>query len=45
MRDLLLGRTPVFWLRDPALLAVASAVVVLVFFTAHRIGNRFRALL
>ncbi len=45
MRDLLLGRTPVFWLRDPALLAVASAVVVLVFFTAHRIENRFRALL
>ncbi len=45
VRDLLLGRTPVFWLRDPALLAVASAVAVLVFFTAHRIENRFRALL
>ncbi|SDB65782.1 trimeric intracellular cation channel family protein [Belnapia rosea] len=45
VRDLLLGRTPVFWLRDPALLAVASAVAVLVFFTAHRVENRFRALL
>jgi uncharacterized membrane protein YeiH len=45
VRDLLMGRTPVFWLRDPALLAVASAVGALVFFTAHRIENRFRALL
>ena len=45
VRDLLMGRTPVFWLRDPVLLAVASAVGVLVFFTAHRIENRFRALL
>lgn len=45
VRDLLLGRTPVFWLRDPALLAVASTVAVLIFFTAHRLENRFRALL
>ena len=45
LRDLLLGRTPVFWLRDPALLAVASSVALLVFFTAHRIESRFRALL
>ena len=45
VRDLLMGRTPVFWLRDPALLAVASTVGVLAFFTAHRIENRFRALL
>jgi uncharacterized membrane protein YeiH len=45
VRDLLLGRTQVFWLRDPALLAVASSIAVLVFFTAHRVENRFRALL
>ena len=45
VRDLLLCRTPIFWLRDPALLAVASSVAVLVFFTAHRLENRFRALL
>jgi uncharacterized membrane protein YeiH len=45
LRDVLLGRTPVFWLRDPALLAVASSVAVLVFFIAHRVENRFRALL
>ena len=45
LRDLLLGRVPPFWLRDPAWLAVASAVAILVFFTAHRIESRFRALL
>lgn len=45
VRDLLLGRTPVFWLREPTLLAVCAAVAVLVFFTAHRLESRFRALL
>jgi uncharacterized membrane protein YeiH len=45
VRDLLLGRTPVFWLREPHVLAVASAVALLVFFAAHRVENRFRALL
>jgi uncharacterized membrane protein YeiH len=45
VRDLLLGRVPPFWLRDPTWLAVASAVAILVFFTAHRIESRFRALL
>ncbi len=45
LRDLLLGRTPVFWLRAPELVAVATAVAVLVFFIAHRLHNRFRALL
>jgi uncharacterized membrane protein YeiH len=45
VRDLLLGRTPPFWLRDPTWLAVASSVAVLVFFTAPRIESRFRALL
>ena len=45
LRDLLLGRTPPFWLRDPTWLAVASSVALLVFFTAPRIESRFRALL
>ena len=44
VRDLLLGRVPVFWLRAPEHLAVTAAVAVLVFFTAPRIENRFRAL-
>jgi uncharacterized membrane protein YeiH len=45
LRDLLLGRTPVFWLRDPEFIAVAICVSVLVFFTAPHIENRYRTLL
>lgn len=45
LRDLLLGRTPVFWLRAPGHLAVTAGVAVLVFFIAPRIENRFRVLL
>ena len=45
LRDLLLGRTPVFWLIDPQPVLVAAAVAMLVFLTAHRIENRYRALL
>ena len=44
VRDLLLGRTPPFWLRDPTWLAVASTVAIVVFFTAHRVQSRFRVL-
>ncbi|MCB4824031.1 trimeric intracellular cation channel family protein [Roseicella aerolata] len=45
LRDLLLGRIPPFWLRDPVWLAVAGSVALLIFFTAHRVESRFRALL
>jgi uncharacterized membrane protein YeiH len=45
VRDLLLGRTPVFWLRDPALLAVVSAVAVLIFFAGPRLRRGQAALL
>lgn len=45
LRDLLLGRTPVFWLRAPDLLAACAAVAVLVFFAAHRVESRFHVLL
>ena len=45
LRDLLLGRTPVFWLRAPELLAIAATAALLVFFTAHLLESRFRALL
>lgn len=44
LRDLLLGRTPPFWLQDPTWLAVASSVALLVFFTAHRLQSRFTVL-
>ncbi len=45
VRDLLLGRTPVFWLGAPLLLAVCCGVALLVFLTAHRLESRFQALL
>jgi uncharacterized membrane protein YeiH len=45
IRDLLLGRLPLFWLKEPELLAVCAAVAVLVFLGAHRLESRFRVLL
>jgi uncharacterized membrane protein YeiH len=45
LRDLLLGRTPIFWLGRPELLAIAAAAGLLVFFTAHLVESRYRALL
>lgn len=45
LRDLLLGRTPIFWLRAPELIAVAAAAAVAVFFLRPRIADRFPALL
>lgn len=45
VRDVLLGRLPPAWLRAPELVAVCIAVAILVFFTAHRIESRFKALL
>jgi uncharacterized membrane protein YeiH len=45
LRDLLLGRTPVFWLARPELLGIAAAAGLLVFLTAHLVESRYRALL
>jgi uncharacterized membrane protein YeiH len=45
VRDLLLGRTPVFWLRAPELLAVAAASALLVYVLAPLVESRFKALL
>jgi uncharacterized membrane protein YeiH len=45
LRDLLLGRVPLFWLQRPELLAIAAAAALIVFFTAHLFESRFRALL
>jgi len=45
VRDLLLGRLPLFWLRAPDLVAAAALGAILVFFTAHLVESRFRALL
>jgi len=45
VRDLLLGRTPVFWLGAPGLLAICAVVGIAVFSFAHRLESRFHALL
>lgn len=44
LRDLLLG-IPVFWVRNPAYLAIPLGVAALVYFTAHLVESRYRALL
>jgi uncharacterized membrane protein YeiH len=44
IRDAILDRE-VFWVADPVTLAVASGAAVLVFFTAHLLESRYRALL
>lgn len=45
LRDLILNRDAVFWVREPAILMVATAAAVLIFFTAHLAESRYRWLL
>ena len=45
LRDLLLDRNPVFWVANPSVLAVATLAAVIVFFTAHLLESRYRAIL
>ncbi|WP_419907236.1 trimeric intracellular cation channel family protein [Hoeflea sp.] len=45
LRDLILGLTPVFWVREHLYLLICVAVAVLIFFTAHRLESRYRWLL
>ncbi|AXI45052.1 hypothetical protein C1J03_02780 [Sulfitobacter sp. SK012] len=45
LRDLLLDRNPIFWIATPTYLAVASAAALIVFFTAHLLESRYRALI
>jgi uncharacterized membrane protein YeiH len=44
LRDMILNRE-VFWVADPTMLAVATAAAITVFFTAHLLESRYRALL
>lgn len=44
VRDLLLNRETVFWVANPAILAPAAGAAVGVFFTAHLLESRRRAL-
>ncbi len=45
VRDVLLGRLPLFWLRAPELLAITTFVAVVVFFAAPRFSVKTQALL
>ena len=45
LRDLILDRDPEFWVREPAILMVATGAAVVIFFTAHRAESRYRWLL
>ena len=43
VRDVILDRG-VFWMDDPSIIAVASLAAFVVFFTAHRLESRLRAI-
>lgn len=45
LRDLILGQTPVFWVREPGFILVCAVVAVIVFFTAHLVESRWKVLL
>ncbi len=45
LRDILLNRDAVFWVSDPTILLAAVAAAILVFFTAHLLESRYRAIL
>lgn len=45
LRDLVLGRVPVFWVGRPELLLLTAGAAIMVFFTAHRLESRYRAIL
>ena len=45
LRDLILGITPVFWVRDPAIITICISVSLLVYLLAHLIEYRYRLLL
>ncbi|MDZ4096865.1 MAG: TRIC cation channel family protein, partial [Paracoccaceae bacterium] len=45
LRDVLLNRAAVFWVTDPSILLGAVLAAVVVFFTAHLLESRYRAIL
>lgn len=45
IRDVLLDRDPVFWIGAPAYIALAVFAAIVVFFGAHLLESRYRALL
>ncbi|RCW84184.1 trimeric intracellular cation channel family protein [Paracoccus lutimaris] len=45
LRDLVLGRDPVFWIDRPELLLLTAGAASVVFLTAHLLESRYRAIL
>ena len=45
IRDVLLDRNPIFWIANPAYLAVAAIAALVIFFTAHLLESRLRTLI
>ncbi|MEH6391726.1 MAG: trimeric intracellular cation channel family protein [Sulfitobacter sp.] len=45
LRDLLLDRDPIFWINNPMYLGVGVLAALIVFFTAHLLESRYRALI
>jgi len=45
VRDVLLDRNPIFWIEQPAYLAITTLAAVLVFMTAHLVESRYQLLI
>lgn len=45
VRDIILGRLPVFWVINPSYIIICCAVGLLVFFTAHLLESRYKLLI
>lgn len=45
IRDLLLDRNPIFWIADPTYLGVAAGAAFAIFFSAHLLESRLRAII
>ena len=45
IRDVLLDRNPIFWIANPTYLGVAAGAALVIFFTAHLLESRLRAVI
>ncbi len=45
VRDIVLGRVPLFWVLNPAYIVICCVMGVIVFFTAHLVESRYRLLI
>lgn len=45
VRDIVLGRVPVFWVLNPTYIVICCAIGVIAFFTAHLVESRYRLLI